>query len=550
MIKANETKVWRADIYLRLSKDDRDKSESNSIKNQREMLLDFVSRNPDICVVNVLADDGFTGANFNRDAFKDMIRHIESGEVDCVIVKDFSRLGRDHIGTGKYIERYFATKKVRFIAVNEPYDSLKADMNDISNSLIVPFKNIINEAFLEDISVKTKSQLEIKRKNGELVCNYAVYGYIKQDGKLVVDDYAADVVKAIFDCKITGYNEAQIAAMLNTKGILSPAEYKKAIGVSYHTPFTVSDKAEWSPNAIKRILTNRAYIGHLEQGKRTKASYRMKHFFYKPRENWNVIENAHEPIIDELDFILAQELMAMDTRVAQGNDKLHLFSGFVLCGLCGQPMTAKVTTKKSGKSYVNYICSTHKKTGECQNNNVSELKLYNLVLLSIQQQVASFMSPDEVIDGLTTADLRGRKQAAIENMIERNLQTIKENGDYLVKAYLHFDSGIISEPEYQMFKKSFNSQIQTSEGNITVLRDELSRLDDDKHAKQLIERFMEHENITELNRRIITGLIKSITVTNNKDINVCFRYASGYELPQESIYIVDVADTLLERAVV
>jgi stalled ribosome alternative rescue factor ArfA len=439
---------------------------------------------------------------------------------------------------------------VRFIAVNEPYDSLKADMSDFSNSLIVPFKNIINEAFLEDISVKTKSQLEIKRKNGELVCNYAVYGYIKQDGKLAVDDYAADVVKAVFDAKITGYNESQIAAMLNARGILSPSEYKKAIGVSYHTPFTMSDKAEWSPNAIKRILTNRVYIGHLEQGKRTKASYRMKQYHYKPRENWNVIEYAHEPIIDELDFALAQELMAMDTRVAQGSDKLHLFSGFVMCGLCGQPMTAKVTSKKSGKSYVNYICSTHKKTGECKNNNVSEMKLYNLVLRSIQQQVASFISPDEITDGLTTAELRGRKQAAIEDLIERNLQTIKENNDYLVKAYLHFDSSVISEPEYQMFKKSFNSQIQTSEGNILALRDELSRLDDDKHAKRLIERFMEHENITELNRRIVTGLVKSITVNNNKDISVCFRYASDYDLPREESYEVIVTDVLFERAVV
>ena len=524
MIKETETKVWKADIYLRLSKDDRDKAESNSIKNQREMLLDFVRRNPDISVVNILADDGFTGANFDREAFKEMIRHIEDGLVDCVIVKDFSRLGRDHIETGKYIERYFATKKVRFIAVNEPYDSLKADMTDSSNSLIVPFKNIINEAFLEDISVKTKTQLEIKRMNGELVCNYAVYGYAKQDGKLVVDDYAADVVKRIFDCKIMGYNEGQIAAMLNAKGTLSPAEYKKAMGISYHTPFCTGDKAEWSPNAVKRILTNRVYLGHLEQGKRTKASYRMKKFQYKPREAWNIHENFHEPIIDEVDFILAQELMGMDTRIAQGNDKLHLFSGFVVCGLCGQPMTAKTTTKQSGKIYVNYICSTHKKTGECRNNNVSELALNKAALKAIQQQVANLMSPGDAAADIAATALRGRKQTAIENMIERNLQTIKDNGEYLVTSYKHFVDGIISEDEYQMFKKSFNNQIQTAEGNIAALQEEMSRLEDDKNAKILIERFLEHGNITELNRRIVAGLIKSIVVNTNKDVGIGFRY--------------------------
>ena len=531
-------KVWRADLYLRLSKDDRDKSESNSIKNQRELLLDFVKQNPDITVCNILADDGFTGANFERDSFKEMIRHIEAGEADCVIVKDFSRLGRDHIETGKYIERYFATKKIRFIAVNEPYDSLKADMTGISNSLIVPFKNIINEAQLEDISIKTKSQLETKRKNGELVSNYTAYGYVKENGRLVVDDYAADVVRAIFDSKITGCNEGQIAAMLNDKGVLSPAEHKKATGVSYHTPFAMSEKSLWSHNAVHRILQNRVYIGALEQGKRTKVSYRMKKFIYKPREAWTVHENAHEPIINELDFILVQELMAMDTRTGADKDYLHLFSGFAVCGLCGRPMTVKTTTKKSGKKYVNYICSTHKKTGACQNNNISELTLNKLVLYSIQSQVEHFTNPDEVLNGLTVTALRGRKRASIENMIERNMQTIKENSDYLVKSYEYFADGVISEAEYQMFRKSFNSHIKAAEGNIAALKDELNRLEDDTTAKRLIDRFLEHGNIEELNRRIVAGLVKSITVNGNKDVAVNFRYAS-FDLPYDTVSLSD-----------
>jgi len=501
-----ETKVWKADLYLRLSKDDRDKSESNSIKNQRDLLLEFVRQNPDIEVVNILKDDGFTGANFDRKDFKEMIRHIEEGEIDCVIVKDFSRLGRDHIGTGKYIERYFAAKKIRFIAVNEPYDSLKSDMSDASNSLIVPFKNIVNEAFLEDISVKTKSQLETKRNNGELVSNYTAYGYVKENGKLAVDDYAADVVRAIFDGKITGYNEGQIAAMLNAKGVLSPAEYKKAMGVNYQTPFSTADKSLWSHNAVHRILQNRVYIGVLEQGKRTKASYRMKNVAYKPRELWSVHEDAHEPIINDLDFLLVQELLAMDTRTGADKNKLHLFSGFAVCGLCGQPMTVKTTTKKSGKKYINYICSTHKKTGQCENNNVSELSLNKMVLFAIRSQVEHFTNPDEVAGGLTASSLRGRKQASIETMIERNIQTIQENSDYLVKSFLHFDNGVISESEYQMFKKSFSVQIENAENNISALKKELCRLEDDTTAKRLIERFLEHGNIEELNRRVVAGL--------------------------------------------
>ncbi len=210
-------------------------------------------------------------------------------------------------------------------------------------------------------------------------------------------------------------------------------------------------------------------------------------------------------------------------------------------------MTAKTITKSNGKKYTNYICATHKKTGGCQNNNVSEFKLSGLVLLAIQQQVAGFIASREVAGSFTGNSQRGRKQAAIEGMIERNMQVIEENNDYLVKSYKHFDSnGVITESEYQMFKKNFNSQIQNAEDSITALRTELERLDDDTNAKRLMERFLEYENLTELNRRVVTGLIKFITVNSTTDISVNFRYASELALPLES----PDNDLVSERAVV
>lgn len=266
----------------------------------------------------------------------------------------------------------------------------------------------------------------------------------------------------------------------------------------------------------------------------------MKKFIYKPREAWSIHENAHESIVDKHDFELAQELMAMDTRTGQNKTCLHLFSGFLLCGLCSQPMTAKTTTKKNGKKYINYICSTHKKTGECQNNNISELSLNKLVLSAIKQQVKCFTISDKVADGLTHAALRSRKQASIESMIERNLQSIKDNSDYLVKSYEHFADEVISESEYQMFKKSFNSQIETAEGNIAALKGELSRLEDDTTAKRLIERFLEHGNIEEINRRIVAGLIKSINVNTNKDVAVNFRYSHYYGISSDFGLVTEI----------
>jgi len=399
MIK-NANEVWNAFGYTRVSKDDRDKNESNSIKSQRDLILDFAKRNPDIRILDVVADDGATGANFDRTAFKDMLRHIESGTVNCVVVKDFSRLGRDHIETGKYIERYFATKNVRFISITDQYDSLHADMTDATNSLLVPVKNIINEAMLEDISIKTKSQLAIKRKNGEFVCNYAVYGYNKSaDKKLLVDEFAAEVVRTIFEHKILGFNEQQIAALLNTREIHSPAEYKKASGQSYNTPFATGGKSLWTSNAVRRILTNRVYIGVLEQGKRTKVSYRVKKYHYQPREAWSVHENNHESIVSKLDFDLVQELMARDTRISVGTGRLHMFAGLIVCGTCQQPMTAKTIKNKSGKTYVNYICTTHKRYGTCKNNNVSNMKLEETAFTAIRTYIDGLLSATEVADG-------------------------------------------------------------------------------------------------------------------------------------------------------
>lgn len=514
--------MWVADVYLRLSKDDRDKSgstadESGSIKNQRDLILDFVRNNPDIRVAHVLSDDGFTGANFDRGAFREVIRHIEDGEINCVIVKDFSRLSRDHIGAGQYIERYFVAKNVRFISVNDRFDGLTADMTDVNNSLIVPFKNIMSEAFLEDISIKTKSAIEIKRRNGELVCNYAVYGYVKDSGRLIIDDYAADIVRGIFDRKLAGFSDGQIAAALNAENVLSPAEYKKSSGAAYKTPFIkTGERPRWTANAVKRILTNRVYIGTLEQGKRTKASYRVKKYFYKPREAWSVHEDSHEPIVARADFELVQELIAKDTRVSTSTGQLHMFSGFVVCGVCGQPMIVK-TSLKRGKRYIYYICATHKKYGTCVNNNISGAAIERLALFAIQNYISGLAAVDVSAD-FGAGTLQSRKKAAIEDLIEKRLETVRENNGYIVKAYEHWTGGVISEADYNMFHDTFRGEIAAAESNIESLRRKLECVGDDAQTRELVERFKEYGNITELDRRIVARMIERVTVNSDKTL--------------------------------
>ncbi len=280
----------------------------------------------------------------------------------------------------------------------------------------------------------------------------------------------------------------------------------------------------WTPVAVRRILTNRVYTGVLEQGKRTKASYRVKKVFYKPREAWSVHENDHEPIITAHDFELVRELMGKDTRTPPGAETLHLFAGFMVCGNCGEPMTVKTVTKASGKSYVNYICTTHKKHGTCGNNNISGLAVERYALASIQRQIAALSDAASAAFDGDINTLQGRKRLAIEGMIDRAAQSINEHQEYLVQALKHFMDGVIDEAEYVMFRDGFRRKIESAESNMANLRRDLESISDDTRAREIVEHFRAHGNITALDRRAVASLIDSIIVYDSKNIEIRLRY--------------------------
>lgn len=239
----NNNHIFKAAIYVRLSKEDGDvsgvsKSESNSISNQKELIRDFLKDKSNIKVVSERVDDGFSGVNFERPAFQLMLEDIRQGKVDCVVVKDLSRFGRNYIEAGRYIEKIFPMLGVRFIAINDNYDSLSGKSQ--SDEIVIPFKNLINDAYCRDISIKIRSHLDIKRRKGEFIGSFTVYGYKKDEqnhNQIVVDDYAADVVRNIFLWKISGMSQQGIADKLNQMGVLSPAEYKKSCGSKYRAKF-------------------------------------------------------------------------------------------------------------------------------------------------------------------------------------------------------------------------------------------------------------------------------------------------------------------------
>ena len=340
-------KTYYAAIYLRLSKEDGDtssgeKKESNSIANQRKLIEDYLNKHPEITFVQEFCDDGYTGANFDRPDFQRMMEQVKQRKINCIIVKDLSRFGRDYIDSGKYIEKIFPSLGIRFIAINDNYDSVQS--NQAGNEIILPFKNLINDSYSRDISIKIRSNLDIKRRNGEFVGTHVVYGYRRSDedkNKLVIDQTVAPIIQSIFSMKMDGFSPAQIADKLNKDGVPSPYEYKRLNGDKFHTGFKKQVHTEWSPVAVYRILKNEMYTGTLVQGKTSTPNHKIKSRTKKDEADWMRTENAHDAIITPALFDTIQKLMLEDTRSPSGDDSVHLFSGKVFCADRQSTMTRK-----------------------------------------------------------------------------------------------------------------------------------------------------------------------------------------------------------------
>lgn len=338
---------YQATSYIRLSYTDDRSSESDSVTNQRKLIENFIKRNPDIEIISEKIDDGYSGIIFDRPAFKEMMQDITDGKINCVIVKDLSRLGREYIETGRYLRRVFPAYGVRFIAITDNIDTAHENSGD---DLTVSVKNIMNEAYCRDISIKTRTSLDIKRRNGDFVGAFPVYGYMKSEENknlLVPDPYAARVVQDIFRMRLDGTSALRIATTLNDMGVLSPLAYKKNNGFPYAKHgYTDKEDCKWSATTVIRILQDETYTGTLVQGKQGTPHYKIKQMEQRPSSEWIRVPDAHEALIPKQDFELVQRIRRLDTRTSPKKDTVYLFSGILICGCCGARMTRKTNRVK------------------------------------------------------------------------------------------------------------------------------------------------------------------------------------------------------------
>ena len=524
-----ETKIWNATLYLRLSRDDGDKEESNSITGQRELLRDFIRNRPELREYAVRIDDGFTGSNFERPDFKKMMEDVKEGRTNCIIVKDLSRFGRNYLDAGEYIEKIFPFLGVRFIAVNDNYDSLGE--KSASDDLVIPFKTLINEAYCRDISVKVRTQLEIKRKSGQYIGAFAVYGYMKDEtdkNRLIVDEYAADIVRDIFSWKLDGMSPQDIAVRLNQSGILSPMEYKKSLGMRFATSFKANAQAAWSANSVLRILKNPVYIGVLTQGKETTPSYKVRKRIIKPEDEWTVIPDSHEPIIRREDFESVQKVLTLDTRRSPNDSNVQLFSGMVFCGECGASMVRK-TVPSGNKKYVYYVCSAHKQDKSCASHGMRDTALEEVVLETVKQYIRDVIDLDDILSMTDTAPLRTAEAQKVQRQLDKKRSEHERLQKLLMSLYENLADGIIDRDEYAKLKQNYAGRAAECEKQMDALKESIVQIKEQggEHREWMM-RFRKHQNITELERSIAVALIDRILIYKDNRMEVHFRFEDEF----------------------
>ena len=514
-------KKFSVAVYLRLSREDGDKTESDSIANQRLLIENYLSDKPYLQFFREYVDDGYTGSNFERPGFIKMMEDIKRQKVNCIIVKDLSRFGRNYIEVGRYIEKKFPAMGIRFIAINDQYDNAKESGD--AEQIIVPFKNLINDAYCRDISIKVRSQLDVKRKNGKFIGSFAAYGYLKDPkdkNHLIVDAYAAEIVQLIFNLKLDGFSTLAIAEELNKMGVLPPMEYKRMLGFNYNSGFRTSTTPSWGAKSVIRILENELYTGVMVQGKNQKINYKVKKSRAVSSEQWIRVQDTHEAIIPRTYFDRVQEIMRLDTRTAPSEKNVYPLSGLVRCGDCEQNMVRRSTAKKN-KVYYYLHCSSYRNGEGCTSHIISEEKLMCAVITFVKTQLALLVEADKILQHITELPKEQYGVKALNTQIGELNREIERYCD--LKERLHQDmvAEVIDKEEYAEYNQRFSLKMEETKKAKTALEEKRERLlSTDIHLRPWMEEFKRISTLETLGRKEMVMLINRVLVFSKDRIEI------------------------------
>lgn len=536
-----EQSIYQTAGYIRLSVEDSGKTDGYSLENQEKLVRDYIAGQQDMRLYRLYIDNGATGTVFERPAFDEMMQDMKDGKINCIVVKDLSRLGRNYLEAGNYLEQIFPFFRVRFISITDGYDSNSPDVTD--ESLIIPLKNIINEGYAKDISQKITTSFEARKKQGQFMGKYPVYGYLKDPenkNHLIVNPETCGIVKRIFQMRNSGMALGAIASQLNEEGIPSPARYLWIKGISKEERHKDS---YWDRINVKRLLTNKMYLGMLVYGKERTSFARGIKRQRVPESEWKYVPNAHEAIIDQELFDSVQRKLEgakqdffKMTGINEDYQPENLFRGRIHCSDCGRAMkmTKFVTTRKDGSidRYALYECCRRKQLYDlsCPQRSIRKAAVDKTVEEAIRFHIRTFLDTEQVIAKLNRS-LKGRAVASdIQNRIREKQRRISKIERLSTGIYEDYREGILNEEEYLALRKQYGEEKEDLLKEVDALLLAETEHEADYHSTgSLADIVRKYAEFQELNREIVEAFIADIQVHTDSHLAITFAFEDEFQ---------------------
>ena len=524
-------------LYIRLSKEDENEGPSQSVTNQKSLLNEFVQQQR-LAVYDTYVDDGWSGTNFDRPDFQRMIRDIEAKKVNMVITKDLSRLGRDYIMTGHYMERYFPEKRVRYISLLDGIDTgVESTANDIT-----PFRAIMNDMYAKDISRKIKSIKRDKQRKGQFIGGKPVYGYKMhptEKNKIVIDEEVAPMVRRIFGMALAGMSCRQIASQLNTEGVPTPATYA---GLPLPNPGSCTGL--WSSERISDMLQNETYIGNMVQGRSVKISYKSKKCLKQTKENWVVVEGTHEPLIDKETFQKVR-MLVNSRKHTRSRTYDFLLKGLIFCHECGYPLAVLNRKNAAGEDVLYFVCRTYQrftKAGVCSCHSIKEKTVTDAVIAKVREVCEACLNPKELLPIARKAVEQARKENSTEGEIQALQGKIDSLTANLDKMYMDRLTGLLAEADFERIYQRVKMER-------TALEEKLRELEAQKEcpvstedrARELVQGFLDSAYTS---RELLVSLIERVELTEDKQIIIKFRFREWEAISQGKSFTIGAAESI------
>ncbi len=528
-----KSELFYTAVYIRLSREDGDKEESDSVGNQRKLLTEYVSKMENLIIYDVYVDDGYTGTSFDRPSFKRMIADIEQGKVNCVVVKDLSRFGRDYIDTGRYLERVFPELGVRFISISDGIDSVRQ-----AYDMLLPIKNIFNEQYARDISKKIQATVKSKQKAGEFIGSFTSYGYKKSPAdknKLIIDEYAAEVVRKVFRLYVAGMGKQSIAKLLNAQGILCPSEYKLANGENYKNCNRLESTSYWTYSTINIMLKNEMYRGNMVQGKKHQRMRSRQKLVEK--ENWIVVKGTHEPIIDLETWEKTQKLLSKRRRDMNLKENKNIFAGFIICADCGRAMMKNSWKRADGTKAYSFYCGTYKRHGKeyCTPHTLPLYVLEEIVLNDLRAIIQNVDDLQRLIESPPFPDFK------VEETAKKELMRVKSELGRMQKlkksAYEDYKEGMISKEEFLTYREDYLKKEELYKKQIKTLEEKMKEsVTEGMFQTPWLKRLLEMKDIEKLDRDMIVEMIDQIVVYEDHKIKIRYNFGNQLEHLFSNVY--------------